>query len=79
MKLNPAQVKNSTYDRELLAIYEAVKHFRHVMEACHFIIFTDHKTITYAIQYKRNKRSPRQFSHFDFIPQFTTDIRHISG
>jgi hypothetical protein len=27
--LNPAQQKYSTYDRELLAIYEAVKHFRH--------------------------------------------------
>jgi hypothetical protein len=27
------------------AIYEAVKHFRHMLEARHFIIFTDHKHI----------------------------------
>jgi hypothetical protein len=47
-KLNPAQQKYSAYDRELLAIYEAVKHFRHILEARHFTIFTDHKHITYA-------------------------------
>jgi hypothetical protein len=34
--------KYSAYDRELLAIYEAVKHFRHMLEARHFTIFTDH-------------------------------------
>jgi cleavage and polyadenylation specificity factor subunit 1 len=45
---NPAQQKYSAYDCELLAIYEAVKHFRHMLEARHFTIFTDHKPITYA-------------------------------
>jgi cleavage and polyadenylation specificity factor subunit 1 len=76
-KLNPAQQKHSAYDRELLAVYEAVKHFRHMLEARHFIIFTDHKPITYAFQLKRDKCSPRQFNHLDFIAQFTTEIRHI--
>jgi cleavage and polyadenylation specificity factor subunit 1 len=78
-KLNPAQQKYSAYNRELLAIYEAVKHFRHMLEARHFSIFTDHKSITYAFHQKRDKCSPRQFKHLDFIAQFTTDIRHISG
>jgi cleavage and polyadenylation specificity factor subunit 1 len=32
-KLSTAQQKYSAYDRELLAIYEAVKHFRHMLEA----------------------------------------------
>jgi hypothetical protein len=41
----------------------------------HFIIFTDHKLITYAFQQKRHKYSPRQFNHLDFVAQFTTDIR----
>jgi cleavage and polyadenylation specificity factor subunit 1 len=78
-KLNPAQSKYSAYDRELLAVYEAVRHFRHMLEARHFIIFTDHKPITYAFQQKRDKCSPRQFNHLDYIAQFTTDVRHISG
>jgi hypothetical protein len=78
-KLNPTQQKYSAYDRELLAIYEAVKHFRHMPEARHFTIFTDHKPITYAFQQKRDKCSRRQFNHLDFIAQFTTDLQHISG
>jgi len=47
-KLNMAQQKYSAYDRELLAIYEAVMHFRHMLEARHFVIFTDHKPLTHA-------------------------------
>jgi hypothetical protein len=73
-KLNPGQQKYSAYDRELLAVHEAVKHFRHILETRHFIIFTDNKPTTYAFQQKRDKCSPRQFSHLDFIAQFTTDI-----
>jgi cleavage and polyadenylation specificity factor subunit 1 len=56
-----------------------VKHFRHMLEARHFTIFTDHKPLTFAFQQKRDTCSPRQFRHLDFIAQFTTDIRHISG
>jgi hypothetical protein len=41
-KLNPAQPKYSAYDRELLTVYEGVNHFRHMLEARHFVIFTDH-------------------------------------
>jgi cleavage and polyadenylation specificity factor subunit 1 len=74
-KLNPAQQKYSTYDRELLAVYEAVKHFLHMLEARHFVIFTDHKPITYAFQQKLDKCSPRQFNHLDVVAQFTTDVR----
>jgi hypothetical protein len=50
-----------------------------MLEARHFIIFTDHKPITYAFQQKRDKCSPRQFNHLDFVAQSTTDIRRISG
>jgi cleavage and polyadenylation specificity factor subunit 1 len=78
-KFNSAQQKYSAFDRELLAIYEAEKHFRHMLEARHFTIFTDFKPITYAFQQKRDKVSPRHFNHLDFVAQFTTDIRHISG
>jgi cleavage and polyadenylation specificity factor subunit 1 len=56
-----------------------VKYFRHMLEARHFTIFRDHKPITYAFQQKRYKCSPRQFNHLDYITQFMTDIRHISG
>lgn len=78
-KLNKSQRLYSAYDRELLAIYESVKHFRHMVEGRHFVVFTDHKPITYAFQQNKQNCSPRQFNHLDFVSQFTTDIRHISG
>jgi cleavage and polyadenylation specificity factor subunit 1 len=78
-KLNSAQQKYNAYDQELLAVYEAVKNFRHILEARHFAVFTDHKPITFAFQQKRGKCSPRQFNHLDYIAQFTTDVRHIPG
>jgi hypothetical protein len=37
-KLNPAQQKYSAYNHQLLAIYETIKHFCHVLEVRHFII-----------------------------------------
>ncbi|XP_062528147.1 retrovirus-related Pol polyprotein from transposon 412 [Bombyx mori] len=77
--LKKAQQLYSAYDRELLAIYESVKHFRFMVEGRHFVIYTDHKPITYAFNQNSQKCSPRQFNHLDFVSQFTTDIRFISG
>lgn len=78
-KLSPAERNYSAYDRELLAIYLAIKHFRHMIEARNFTIFTDHKPLTFAFRHKTSQVSPRQFRYLDFISQFTTEIRHIAG
>lgn len=77
-KLDKTQKKYSTFDRELLAIFLSVKHFRHFVEGRNFTIFTDHRPITRAIVSKSEK-SPRQTTQFDYISQFTTDIRYIEG
>ncbi|GBN88517.1 hypothetical protein AVEN_198989-1 [Araneus ventricosus] len=42
-KLSPTQCKYSTYDRELLAVYSAIQHFRHLLEARVFTLYVDHK------------------------------------
>lgn len=78
-KMNDTQKRYSTYDRELLGMYQAVKHFKHIIEGRECIIQTDHKPLTFAFQQKPEKASPRQLRQLDFIGQFTTDIRHISG
>lgn len=78
-KLSPSQTKYSPYDRELLAIYECIKHFRHMLEAIHFTVYTDHKPLVYAFHERKSNCSPRQYRYLDFISQFTTDIQHISG
>ncbi|GFT79457.1 transposon Tf2-6 polyprotein [Nephila pilipes] len=78
-KLNATETKYSTYDRELLAIYLAIKHFRHQLEGHNFIIFTDHRSLTFAFNKISDPCSPRQLRHLDFISPFSTDIRHVSG
>jgi len=35
--------KQIAYDTELLAIYEAIKHFRYMLEGRNFHVITDHK------------------------------------
>lgn len=76
--LDDRQRKYSAFDRELLAIFLAIKHFRFMLEGRRFTVFTDHKPLTTAMSSK-TERSPRQVHHLDYISQFTTDIRHIKG
>ncbi|BHF80129.1 hypothetical protein SprV_0702325300 [Sparganum proliferum] len=77
--VSDAETRYSTFGRELLAIYLAVKHFRHFLEGQEFTIFTDHKPLTFAIHSRSDKLSPREIRHLDYISQFTSDIRHIDG
>jgi len=78
-KLDKAQRNYSTYDRELLSIYLAIKHFRYIIEGRQLVIQTDHKPLIYAFRQKLDKASPRQIRQLDFISQFSTEINHISG
>ncbi|GFX43937.1 retrovirus-related Pol polyprotein from transposon opus [Trichonephila clavipes] len=76
-KLTSSEKSYSAYNRELLAIYSAIRHFRYMLEARDFTVFTDHKPLTYAFRQKSDKCSPRQIHQLDFISQFTTNIVHI--
>ncbi|GBN04609.1 Retrovirus-related Pol polyprotein from transposon 412 [Araneus ventricosus] len=77
-KLNAAERKYSTYDRERLVIYSAIRFFRFV-EGRDLLVFTDHKPLTYAFKQNHEKNSPTQIRHLGSIGQFTTDLRYISG
>ena len=48
-QLRDAERKYSTYDRELLAIYLAIRHFRCFLEGRTFTVYTDHKPLVDAI------------------------------
>ena len=77
--LKPAETRYSTFSRELLAVYLNIKHFRYMLEARDFIIYTDHKPITKAIYTSSDKHSPREARHLDYILQFTSNIQYIKG
>ncbi|CAH8674423.1 unnamed protein product [Schistosoma haematobium] len=78
-KLEPTQTRYSTFGRELLAIYLAVKHFNHLLQGRDFVILTDHKPLTYAFNAKSDRYSPREMRQLDYISQFSTNIQFIKG
>ena len=78
-KLNPADTRYSAFDRELLAVYATIKHFRHNLEGRNFFVNTDHKPLTFVMSSVTERASLRQTRHLAFIAEFTTDIRYVKG
>lgn len=78
-KLDAQQIQWPAYHRELLAVYESVQHFRHILEGQRVKIYTDHKPLIFAFKQRREKLAPVQLNQLSFISQFTTDIVHIKG
>ena len=78
-RLQPAESRYSTFGRELLAVYLCIKRFRHLLEGRSFMVYTDHKPLTHALNAQPDRYSPREVRQLDFISQFTSDLRHISG
>ena len=62
-KLRPAEQNYSAFDRERLATYLAIRHFRYFLEGRSFTLFTDHKPLTFAISKISDPWSPRQQRH----------------
>lgn len=78
-KLSGAEKNYSTYDRELLAIFAAVRYFVYMLECREFTIHTDHKPLIYAFSQKLDKASQRQLRQLDYISQFSARIVHVAG
>ena len=78
-KLKPAETMYSTFDRDLLAVYLAIKYFRHFIEGWQFSVLTSHKSLTFSFSTHSDSHTPRHIHHLDYISQFTIEIHHISG
>ena len=78
-KLKKSEQKYSTSDRELLTLYEAVRHFRYFLEGRNFIMFTDHQPLVKSLHKQSDPWSTRQQRHLSYISEHSTDIRHIAG
>jgi cleavage and polyadenylation specificity factor subunit 1 len=78
-KLSPAEEKYSAFDRELLAVYASIQHFRYMLEGRRFVVFTDHKPLVGALDRVSEPKSDRQRRQLSAIAEFTAEIRHISG
>ena len=78
-KLRPPEKKYSAFDRELLALYLGIRHFRYFLEGRQFIAFTDHKPLTFCMSKMSEPWSGCQQRQLSYISEFTTDIRHLQG
>ena len=78
-KLSDTQKKYSTFDRELLASYLAVLHFKDVIELRNVTICTDHKPLVSAFYSKTPAKSDRQQRYLSCITEYVADMSYIRG
>ncbi|HLP34462.1 MAG TPA: reverse transcriptase domain-containing protein [Amoebophilaceae bacterium] len=76
-KFNPAQQNYTTFNKELLAIVDALEHFRPILTGTTFTILTDHKPlITFMLQYDLQEKQARWQNT---ISQFDCKIQYLGG
>ena len=78
-KLNATQKKYSIFSRELMAIFQSIKYFRHLVEGREFHVITDHKPLLTALQKKSARDIPRESRWLEYIAMHTTDVRFLKG
>jgi hypothetical protein len=78
-KFDPAELNYSTYDKELIAIIDSLKNWRHylVHTSDEIMIYSDHNNL----QYFRSSQllKPRHARWAEFLSQFSYKIYHIKG
>ena len=73
-KLNPAQTRYTTTERELLAIVETLKEFRNILLGQRIKVFTDHKNLTY-----KEFNTERVMRWRLLIEEFGPELVYIKG
>ncbi|GFT61143.1 transposon Tf2-9 polyprotein [Trichonephila clavipes] len=64
-------------DAILQQLDNEVKHFKHLLEGNDFVIYTDHKPLTFAFKQKNKKASTRQQRQLQCISEFSCNIQHV--
>ena len=78
-KFTEAQTKYATYDRELMVIVEAIKHFHYLLENRFFEVCTDHRPIIYSQTQTHEKAPANKTRKITYLSQFNIKYRHIKG
>ena len=76
-QMNSAEQRYPVHEQELLAIFLALKHWRHLLIGNHATIYTDHKPLTH---YKTQATlSSRQIRWLSFFADYDVDIIAVPG
>ena len=73
-KLNPAQTRYTTTERELLAIVETLKEFRNILLGQKIKVYTDHKNLTY-----KNFNTERVMRWRLILEEYGPQLEYIKG
>jgi hypothetical protein len=73
-KLQPAQTRYTTTERELLSIVETLKEFRNILLGQKIVVHTDHENLTY-----KHFNSDRVMHWRLYIEEYSPDLRYIKG
>ena len=78
-KLTKAEKKYTALYRELAAIYFSLKKYAYYLRSIEFIIYTDHKPLTFALSKDRADEPKIRTRRLDYISTFNTQIKTITG
>jgi hypothetical protein len=78
-KLKKAEKNYSTFDREMLATFLAIKHFRFFLEGREFTVLTDHKPLVAALKRVSPPASARQQRQLAYLSEFSATFQHTAG
>ena len=76
-RLNDAKGRYSNYDRELYAVIQALKFWRHYLIHQEFTLHSDHDALRFL--HSQNKLSARHGRWMEFLQEFTFSLRHRPG
>ena len=75
--MNEARLKYSTYDKELYAVVQALRYWRHYLLPQEFVLFSDHEALRFLSSQK--KLNPRHAKWVEYIQAYTFVLKHRAG
>jgi hypothetical protein len=76
-KLSEEKLKYSMYDKEVYAIIQALKKWRHYLIPKEFVLYSDNHALQFVTQ--QEKLNQKHVKWVEYMQNFTFVIKHISG